>query len=1405
MSLLVETCKPFRTRTPQKTTMELWPVKKALVKRKAQISQVSHLWKIVGMLVIGVLVFTVFFGDIYPVIEYLTATLLKIRGPYEASAINSVDAITYATNCAALANAWNPDVVGEDNFVANKYEKMCSEADVDTYGKKKDGVLVGKKFGERGAQVTVQCQMKPSDPGSGCDVYNLTLPQNLKAQKVDGKPLKNILRKGADPHNALGIYENAYGDPNYLMYYQKFPRMESNQWRSNKVGDHFSMEIVGFSAVFGGVAGALGGMVGSGSAGMRTFKVSPLRTLGEVKDKMAEEGILSTTKNYLVYSARSGARSTITVKDEVVDAPSTFRTVGREYVEATGRKIDNVRTLFDDVTVPSEYLAYDSQVPLRAQSMNILFKKLDHLSTSHRSRVTTVFYDSLLACKGCSDEELETLFNSVWRYKYSAPPPSSHFTDALDAAESTGIKAIATNEGDLAGKSGLASYKAFIRSGNGYGSRFEITEEGFLKSLKPMVDDVSRAQRVKNILADQLKRQERMLKGMVDAVKNSPEGSRMSMSYASRVSKRLTAQIRALDDVDGGVINKMTDGSTYSRAQDWVDGDDALFGEEVTKPYLKPAAEDITGNAWEPRTGVDAIDPGSLSQKDATKIFLRARVTQTMDTLDSINSPAVRSLKQGKYIGKAAYDTYGGRLAFAEWLGESGFGQNWLEENEVTSLANCGAMGGLTSKGTCGILVALAIHHTRMVEGSDQFNYVGNNMAVDKNMQFVPPIQGDLIDEVNWFLPALPTPANADDYAADYGDEWVGGSLPFEHRFRLASPCYTDKIRIRHETMDGRWSHSESSRKGMNSPSYHPSPETKDYLNLLGTEAKTTMNSYLARKNDDGSNSYISKGVWTEDIEKNNVDVSYFYFSRGPMALMTGAEDSELENGNINSISPPGYCMIKSQKDTSDCENEDDPLFGNEYWHGLIEVEETGTLWGDTESGVEKVGRDYQVKRMKEILNKRLWEGEGSNNGYKDLAEHSRSETYDKGISKLKALRDDTENDKGEAILRGTIELLEKSEERYMKALRNATGEGHYFPLSGFRDQAEKGVSWKNPQQVLMGPDMVQVLWTLTTDPVNRNVMEDPYLFVTFDNSEIPEELEKCENDFATSGRVDMLDAPSQGATGATGGKLWECISGEFGEGSKAQEALELASGFLTQQNGAVEKDSGKVDCDPGGHYPDERPYECDGSDSIGDYNQDDLIRGQYDDFPYLSHGFNGNRKIFYKMLMSDLANTNTLVDPWVRDSNVYHTPYSLGVKTFQSSTADDKMRQKLNDIFSETFPWVDKNKFDDNLADAEVESLVYHLKKKDASEMDAISNSQNYCYSTSTPQEHANKKMAWYTFTAAGEIVTEAALVMFLGPVGAPAAGAVSGATWGALATFGTQHLEKKYSTWWPHADTEG
>jgi len=204
-------------------------------------------WHQVALTLVGLMAFFgvvlgLSVGEFLPVVGDLFRKAGLVGTDYEA--LMAMRAVTYATNCSAYANAWNPSTADSDNWVAEKYRQNCGVADVagegdpsTVFGVERDGELAGKKFGD----TTVQCYMSPNDPKSGCNIYNLTLPQTFETRTGF---LPDILESSVNMQKWIGLYESGYGDPKHLLYYGKFPAAEAVKWDSRKMSDRFSYEAL---------------------------------------------------------------------------------------------------------------------------------------------------------------------------------------------------------------------------------------------------------------------------------------------------------------------------------------------------------------------------------------------------------------------------------------------------------------------------------------------------------------------------------------------------------------------------------------------------------------------------------------------------------------------------------------------------------------------------------------------------------------------------------------------------------------------------------------------------------------------------------------------------------------------------------------------------------------------------------------------------------------------------------------------------------------------------------------------------------------------------------------------------------------------------------------------------------
>ncbi|MDY6770143.1 MAG: hypothetical protein SVU88_04165, partial [Candidatus Nanohaloarchaea archaeon] len=172
-----------------------WRSRLAAVRRRAgQIPGLtSPIWKLIGVAVLGLFIFTLFSEELAPVI----ASLLKALGLLEKTvppvATASVKALAYATNCtASTADQW----------------EGCQDKTFHVDGT----VSTGASGGQSSRGVSVTCGGSGAD--EECIVEGYSMPQDQPATTSCGN---------VDPACWIQNWIPGYGDPGYLAYHRTFP------------------------------------------------------------------------------------------------------------------------------------------------------------------------------------------------------------------------------------------------------------------------------------------------------------------------------------------------------------------------------------------------------------------------------------------------------------------------------------------------------------------------------------------------------------------------------------------------------------------------------------------------------------------------------------------------------------------------------------------------------------------------------------------------------------------------------------------------------------------------------------------------------------------------------------------------------------------------------------------------------------------------------------------------------------------------------------------------------------------------------------------------------------------------------------------------------------------------------
>ncbi len=290
------------------------------MKKKGSVTQVSEVVLWVAVIFIAGLFLVSTGSKIFDALDRQVFPSLLGSGCSEKAEI-SVDALAMAIECSALMHGNKIDEFNSHGCGAEirGFGDVYVTCDVENFG-----------------DLTVD---------SGCHVHNFKLPQT-----IDTGGDRNLIEKAID-------YINGYGNPECLVYYERFPEEEAEYWRMEPQAWELSaIAISGAFGLVGGVLPAAGTMVKKGA---KTVAPGTVKLIGKV-GRYAEKGLVEFQQKFLGKMIRKATVTTIKVAGgelTSVEYHAAYNHIGTGVFKKiglakrlTGRYSDKISDAVGDVT-----------------------------------------------------------------------------------------------------------------------------------------------------------------------------------------------------------------------------------------------------------------------------------------------------------------------------------------------------------------------------------------------------------------------------------------------------------------------------------------------------------------------------------------------------------------------------------------------------------------------------------------------------------------------------------------------------------------------------------------------------------------------------------------------------------------------------------------------------------------------------------------------------------------------------------------------------------------------------------------------------------------------------------------------------------------------------------------------
>ncbi|MCJ7450580.1 MAG: hypothetical protein MUP58_02460, partial [Candidatus Nanohaloarchaeota archaeon QJJ-9] len=582
---------------------------------KGQVMAIPTLVKIAAVLLVAAVLFAGM-ANYLPIIRQL-ASRLGFGPEFQPASLQAGRAVSYAMSCSALANAWRPSITTDDNKeVKRAYRRECSEADVGSNGldhqlppdalddalnksnTNNRGDIKGKSFG---GDVVVQCVSAPNKVKSGCNIYNLELPQKLgEIETLDkpygmggGGPLPNVARLTQSPVKWVDFYEAGWGDPKYLMYYQEFPQSLSRKWDASKMSDRFSHEMVILSAGIG----AITELVGLGIGGELTEAISKKSIKTAIMGAGSKSADVATT----VYRTVSNPRYALDSMQDSVGSMmrrvkpdnllgGTDNRVSRDKVMETLLEEEgeiSVKEAFEAYVGKATYVQGKSQGNIMAGAYDEVADAVDSgVSESVTQDVSEALSKALTKYEGVGGSNLDDLIA-----RSAQGIADDEGLDAFDETVAQNALDVLKNQQDLNKLHTLVTKSdeltsdmsddvltAYSRTGAGYGAEDELTEGGLKKELRENIGETFDGVYLDSSDADFVYKMmggEDYLDNMnswFNAIKRVTRETMLSESRTVRLMKRGVSRLHGLRSGNSKAVRSLS-------GETWDSGDEDIFAE----------------------------------------------------------------------------------------------------------------------------------------------------------------------------------------------------------------------------------------------------------------------------------------------------------------------------------------------------------------------------------------------------------------------------------------------------------------------------------------------------------------------------------------------------------------------------------------------------------------------------------------------------------------------------------------------------------------------------------------------------------------------------------------------------------------------------------------------------------